>query len=787
VRVPRWLQPLTLLAAIALLTFVGLMQLSTPSPAPATVPLTEFSAERAMTHLNVIAGSSRAIGLPGHDATREYLVEQLTLMGLQPELQTASALVRFEGADAYSAGMVTNVIARLPGTASTGAVVLNAHYDGGSTGPAAGDNGAAVAATLEIIRAIQAGPALANDLIVVFSDGEENGDLGAAAFNQDHPWANNVRLAINFEAQGSGGPVILYATSDENGWLTSQYFEIAPEASAYSLLPDLVRQLPGMRLACDLEDYLLNGSAGLGFVFASDTPAYHSERDSVQNINRGSIQQEGENTLAVVQHFGKSNLTDMPGASNRVFFNLIPGVVMHYGGGFVLPLALLVTLLTGLVMVGGVRRKLLSAGGLAVGFAALLLGSVLTVAVVALLWIGIRAVNSDYRVLMVGSYQSGLYTVALSLAAIAIMGGIFWLLQRRVRTDNLYGGALLAWLLLTWAVSLVLPGASYLLIWPLLFALAPLAWTVFQPDHDRRSWLHLALLVLALIPAFILIPGTYYQVVALLNRMDYFATVSGSVAMLGLWALFIAPLVGLYLRHLELLSELAGPARRWAAPAAIGVIAVALIVYANATSGFSADHPRPNHIAYEVNADTGQARWVSLDPEPDAWSAQFLTADPASGEYELAPGTMVPAQEAAAPLVPLAMPGAEIISDATADGVRTVTFRLMSPRGAADLTAVIEAEGELLSASLDGRPVDLTDYTPAAEGTLQFGYAGVPATGIELTLSVRSEAPIAISLTETTYGLPEIPGLTVSPRPAGTMPASGLPLDATIVRMHVTI
>jgi Zn-dependent M28 family amino/carboxypeptidase len=167
--------------------------------------------------------------------------------------------------------MVTNVIARLSGTASTGAIVLSAHYDSGATGPAAGDNGAAVAATLEIVRAIQAGPPLANDLIVVFSDAEEIGDLGAAAFNQDHPWADEVRLAINFEAQGSSGPAILYATSNDNEWLTEQYFQVAPEGSGYSLLPEIVRQLPGMRLACDLEDYLLNGSDGLGFVFASDT------------------------------------------------------------------------------------------------------------------------------------------------------------------------------------------------------------------------------------------------------------------------------------------------------------------------------------------------------------------------------------------------------------------------------------------------------------------------------------------------------------------------------------
>jgi hypothetical protein len=430
---------------------------------------------------------------------------------------------------------------------------------------------------------------------------------------------------------------------------------------------------------------------------------------------------------------------------------------------------------------------LLSVGGLALGIGALLLGSVVSVILVALLWIGIRTINSDYQVLMIGSYQSGLYAIALSLAAISLMAGMYWLLQRRIRTDDLYGGALLAWVVLTWVVGLALPGASYLMLWPLIFALLPLAWSVLQPDRDQTNWPHLAMLVFALVPAFILLPGTSYQMIGLLNRLDYFAGISGGFAMFGLWAIFIAPLVGLYLRQLDLLSTVAGPARRWAAPAVIGFAAVALIVYGNVTSGFDAEYPRPNHIAYEMDGNTGEARWVSLDPEPDAWTTQFLTSQPVSAEYELVPGTTVDAFVMPAPVMPLDLPETSIVSDATVDGVRTVTFRILSPRGAAAMETVITASGEILAASIGGRPIEFNDYAPAIDGTLQFAYAGVPATGIEIVLSVQSDDPISISLTETTYGLPEVPGLTVSPRPSDTMPASGLPLDATIVRLELSI
>ena len=134
-----WLRSLSLLTIIGLLSWLGFAQLRTPSVIPATSPPASFSAERAMVHPNAIAGQSRAVGMPGHDAARDYLVAQLTAMGLQPELQTTTSVLRFEGADSFGTGMVTNVIARIPGTANTGAIAINAHYDGGATGPAAGE------------------------------------------------------------------------------------------------------------------------------------------------------------------------------------------------------------------------------------------------------------------------------------------------------------------------------------------------------------------------------------------------------------------------------------------------------------------------------------------------------------------------------------------------------------------------------------------------------------------------------------------------------------------------
>jgi Zn-dependent M28 family amino/carboxypeptidase len=104
------------------------------------------------------------------------------------------------------AGTVTNVVAGLPGTASTGAVALNAHFDSGPGGPGASDCAACVASVFKIARALRAGPRLRNDVVVVFSDGEEKGDLGAAAFAGQSPLMRGIDVVFNSDVSGSHGP-----------------------------------------------------------------------------------------------------------------------------------------------------------------------------------------------------------------------------------------------------------------------------------------------------------------------------------------------------------------------------------------------------------------------------------------------------------------------------------------------------------------------------------------------------------------------------------------------------
>ena len=390
-----WAPRLVLLAVLALFVWVGTLQLATPTPLPATAPEAVFSAERAMEHLRVIAAEPRPAGSEAHAKVRQYLVDELTAMGLETQVQTSSASIRFAGEDYFRVGAVQNVVARLPGTASTGAIALNAHYDGGSTGPAAGDNGAAVAVVLETLRALRAGPPLANDVIAVFTDAEEEGDLGAIAFTQENTWVGPVRLAINYEAQGSGGPVLLYYTSPDDGWLVEQYLAVAPDAQANSMMVALSELLKSQRPATDLHEYMDVNIPGIAFVFVGDTPAYHTIRDNVDQIDHGTIQQEGGYTLGLARHFGNVDLAALPASSpDRVAFNVLPGVTADYSTTLALPIAAAITLLLAALLAIGLRRRLLTAGGVIVATLAFLLAVVISVAVAEGLWAAIWSLDA---------------------------------------------------------------------------------------------------------------------------------------------------------------------------------------------------------------------------------------------------------------------------------------------------------------------------------------------------------------------------------------------------------
>jgi hypothetical protein len=717
-----------------------------PDPVPASAPPTEFSSGRALEHVRVIAREPHTMGSPENAAVRDYLVGELSALGFEPEVQKTIAAHYFFVDGFAEAGTPENVLARLEGTADGAkAFLLMAHYDSVSTAPGAGDDGAGVAAMLETSRALKAGPPLKNDVIFLFTDGEERGLLGARAFVESHPWAEDVGVVLNLEARGNTGPVIMYRTNDENGWLIREFAKATPYPFATSDTAAFYAFSGG---GSDLRVFMDSGLAGMDVAFTEGHAHYHTPLDNPKELDERSLQHMGSYALALTRHFGNVSL-DHTKAPDEVYFN-VSRFMVHYPEGWAPPLMAFVVLLFVAVAAFGFKRRHLTFGGIVLGFLALLGSMVVAALGVYLIWALIHALHPGG--IWALQYKALLFWTGFAGLSVAITATLYAGFRKKIQVANLAVGALLWWLLLTVATGVSFPPASYLFIWPLLFSLVGLGIFFALGDQATNPWFPFAALTLGAIPAVFLFVYAIYGVTA---TNGLFLTSAVPV-----FALVIVLLLGLLIPHLDLIAK----PNRWVLPGAAAALGLGLLLAGSLTAGFDARHPRPNSILYALNADTGQAIWQSGDEEPDAWTAQFLGADARKGsvaDYLGEAGEL----HSEAPTVELATPSIELLDDGTRGGVRTLRMRVTAPPKAN--VVVVETDAQVVGAAVNG------EHLPEVTGgipTWTLNYWDPPSEGVELALEVKGAGPLTLTARAGTPGLPKIPGKTYRDRPPDMMP-----------------
>lgn len=320
-----------------------------------------FSAGRAVQHLSVIAQKPHPVGSIEHKVVQDYLVKQLSEAGLAPQIQPA--IITKKGGPPLQVAAAENVTARLKGTATGKAVLLVAHYDSALNSFGASDDGAAVASLLETLRALKAGPPLKNDVIFLFTDGEETGFLGARAFTTQHPWFEDVGVVLNFDARGNSGPVMMFETSQDNGWLIDQFAHAAPFPVAHSLSYELYRLLPN---GTDLTFFKKADKAGLNFANIDGIEHYHTPLDNLQAVHQNSMQHQGSYALALARQFGNVDLSQTK-QKNAIYFDLFGRLLVHYSSAWVIPLTLIVSALFIAVLILGFRKQKLTVSGILTG------------------------------------------------------------------------------------------------------------------------------------------------------------------------------------------------------------------------------------------------------------------------------------------------------------------------------------------------------------------------------------------------------------------------------------
>lgn len=603
-------RPLGVLALLALFTAFVLWVQEPPAPVPASAPVETFSAERAMVHVAQIAQAPHPPGTAEHDRVRDYLVAELGKLGFQTTVQKRLAW-RDEREGALRVASVENIVAERTGTAPTGVLMLTSHYDSHLSGPGAGDAASGVAAILEAMRALGNAPHK-NTLRVLITDAEEFGLLGAQGYADSLKEKNDAAptLVLNFEARGGGGPVFMFETSDKNQGLMEVFAKSCPHPHASSLMYALYKTLPN---DTDLTVFKKAGMSGLNFAFVGRWQSYHSALDTPENLDPRSLQQHGDSALTLSRAFLETDLKALsdPPRQDAIYFDILGKAVLTYpmvlgavfaGGACVLFLVLLW------------RHRKEEAGalafftGLGMGLATLVTGGVIATLIgLAVGPFRLGAPNRD-------PYGVRWFEAALLLSVLAFVWLEWGPMVRRFAGKLLPLGALFWWLAALIATVALLPGASYLFCWPLLFALIGVAL--------EKPWVGAVVTLLLFAPV-------WHSLTLLLGF--------GMPPLLGVLAAFgLLPLVGLVrqsARPLLLLCPLV-------------LFLAALLCY---LAGALHRGPRTSSLAYILDTGKSQAQWVSLHP-PSAWTQSVLGAAPTKTTLQELPAFSAPAPTRALPI-----------------------------------------------------------------------------------------------------------------------------------------
>jgi len=764
---PGFITTLISWLGLGLVAFLAIWLQHPPAAVPATAPAAEFSAERAIQHVKAIARAPRPIGSANHAAARDYIFQQLGAFGLGPEIQKTTA-VNSNSAPLFFAGTIENIVARRKGTGDGRAVLLVAHYDSVSTGPGANDDGAGVATLLETARALGAnGQQLPNDLIFLFTDSEETGLLGARAFVAEHPWAKKIEVALNFEARGKGGPAIMFETSPQNGALIRALAKATSYPLANSLSYEIYKRLPN---DTDLTVFKGAGMPGMNFAYINGLTHYHTQLDNLENVDARTLQHHGSYALALSRYFGAAAQAGKP-EGDAIYFDVIGFLLVRYPAWLAWPLTVAVLLLFGAVVRLGFRRKELTGRGMAKGALLLFLSLMAGAAAVWSAWWIVRRIHPGYSLITQGdSYSHGLYVLGFIALALATSGAILGSFGRRISGPNLFAGALLWWGALMVAATIWVIGGSYLLTWPLLFALPGLG-SELRRHHEGGSAVKVVTASLCAISGVLLVaPFLHLALIAM-----PFVLAPALVLLLGLLAGLLIPLL-----------RRSTAQNRWAFPGIVAAIALLFFVLAGMGPGFDKDHRQSNHVLYFLDATKQRALWISYDVRPDEWTEQFLGRTPERAPLtEPFPLGRRAYLQAPAPVVSVRPPEARVLEDFTADGVRHLRLHLASPRGAERISVQINAE--VLSAAVDGKR--LTPKTTANEPLKNWSlfYFALPNEGIELVLQTRSSPPLLVRVVDESYGLPLLDGATFKERPAHMMPAPFFRSDFSLVSQNFSL
>jgi Peptidase family M28 len=719
-------------ALLAVIFFLSVAGLRPPAPQPSSAPATQFSGDRAREVLRRLVGDGipHPTGSAANGVVRGRVIDELTKLGYQPQVQTG-----FSCDDFGTCATVKNILARLDGAEPGPSVLLSAHYDSVPAGPGASDDGAGVAAVIEIARALRSAAVPRHPIIILIDDGEEPGLLGAHVFVTQSPWAKDVRAAVNLEARGTSGPSMMFETGSANYWAVKLYSRYVSRPATSSIFYTTYKQLPN---DTDFTVFKASGYQGVNFAYIGDVNHYHTPLDNFENADPRSLQHHGENALPMILALANSDLSSPP-VKEAVFFDLFERHVIMWPAGWSFPIAIAALILL-LFQVGWLisKNRLLPSALLwgvvnwlaifvTTGVLALILQKLLHVA-------GVTPTNWVAHPLPL---QIAFWCLAISVVAFLSLA-----FESRTGFWGLWAGVWLWWTLFSVVISWLTGGIGYVLLVPSCTAVLVASPFILQRSEPRTGvWLAAAL------PLFVAGILGFAHVILLYDGLGI--RILAGIALLV--ALLFSPLAPL----LTNLSEPKG-LTRFALPGAAVAASMLAVFAAVVAPAYSAKAPEHINLQYRQDADSGKSQWVVYTdsgrlPEPIRVATNFRRIDKGSFPWD-----SLPAFLADAPHLEIAPPTFTILESSESGGKRQYRALLRSERGAPQVVVFFPPDSGIDQVHIQDEPIPhKTDRVLRYfNGWDLYRCMTTPAKGIEMQFELPIGKPVEVYVLDLSYGLP---------------------------------
>ncbi len=563
-----------------------------------------FSVQNSIDHVKNISDLPHYSGSLNQRRVKSYIIRELKAMGLDVVTQKTNISNQFN-----TFVQAENIIAKIKGSdisEDAQSLVVMSHYDSAPySSHGASDAGSGVAVILEGIRAYLTQKIQPkNDIIILITDAEEIGLLGAQAFVTKHPWANKVGAVLNFEARGTAGSSYMFMeTNQGNGGLLDAFNKSGVQlAQSNSLAYSIYKMMPN---DTDLSVFRKKRDiVGYNFAFIDNHFNYHTALDNKENLSLNSLAHQALYLMPMLNKLSQIDLSTLHSEKNDIYFQVPFWKTVSYPFDWALSMTLVILVLFVLIVGMGLKRnklrlKSVMTGGLPL-LKSLIISALVSFSVLKFLyWL-----HPHYSEILQGfTYNGYIYIAFFNLLTLSIC---FFFYRRVIDThtaSELMVLPILLWIIITLVFSASLTGAHYLILIPI-FGTIALTFNIFSSKpQGTLTLLMFAPIILIFTPLIALLP------------------VALGLMSLPFSGLLVTLIFSVFVSCISILKQY--QINKWV----FIIPLVSVYIFAETQASFNQKRPIPNSLYYLQDDTSNSAYLFSNDNKMDDWTIDFLNKD----------------------------------------------------------------------------------------------------------------------------------------------------------------